>query len=94
MRAVWTPQAEDDLVAVVRSLDDFSSGAGDRFVEQLLTRLTSLEAFPRLGRMVPEYGIPVLREIIVRNYRLIYELFPDRIEIVAVRRGAEQLPTE
>jgi plasmid stabilization system protein ParE len=35
---------------------------------------TDLADFPEIGRMVPEFRQPNLREIICRSYRIIYRL--------------------
>ena len=47
---------------------------------------------PALGRTVPTYDDPNLRELIVYPYRLIYRVLPDRIDVIAVFHGAQQLP--
>lgn len=43
----------------------------------------SLAELPRRGRIVPEFGIEVIRELFVDSYRLIYEVDPE-LEIVAI----------
>jgi plasmid stabilization system protein ParE len=61
----------------------------------LATRIVSaverLEAFPMLGRMVPEYDHANLREIIVGNYRVVYNLDGPDIGIVAVSHGSRNI---
>lgn len=57
-------------------------------------RVDALETYPRLGRVMPEYGVPALRELIEGDHRIIYEVFPDRVEIVTIRHGAESLSTD
>lgn len=47
--------------------------------------------FPKLGRMAPELGDPAVREIILRNYRLVYRLKEKRIELLTVYHGARLL---
>lgn len=47
---------------------------------------------PRSGRIVPKYDDENLRELITPPYRLIYRIKPDRIDIIAVFHGAQQLP--
>ena len=47
---------------------------------------------PHSGRTVPTYDDPNLRELIVYPYRLIYRVLPDRIDVIAVFHGAQQLP--
>jgi plasmid stabilization system protein ParE len=44
------------------------------FGYQLISETDRLQTFPRLGRVVPEYGTDNLREIIVRPYRIVYRV--------------------
>ena len=94
MKSLWTPEAEDNLQVIVRRMNAFSMGAGDRFADRLRNRLRNLELAPFLGREVPEFGTPFLRELILRPYRVIYEVFPDRVEVVAIRHGRQRLPSD
>ncbi len=60
----------------------------------IITRAApSLGEFPLLGRAVPEFPDTAgrLREVIVEHYRLIYEVFPDRVEIISVMHGRRNL---
>jgi plasmid stabilization system protein ParE len=47
-----------------------------------------LAEFPRLGRMLPEFEYDWLREILVDNYRIVYEIHNDTIAIVTVYHAA------
>jgi len=40
-----------------------------------------------IGRMVPEILNPLIRELIVKNYRIIYRLKKTNIEILTVHEG-------
>ncbi len=42
--------------------------------------------------MVPEYQLERFRELIEPPYRIMYQVFADRVEIVTIRHGAEDLP--
>ncbi|HMO96532.1 MAG TPA: type II toxin-antitoxin system RelE/ParE family toxin, partial [Tepidiformaceae bacterium] len=82
MKVIWSPTAVDAAERIRTRLAEFSSLAVDRFTEGLEERILLIAEFPLSGRVVPEYGLPLLREAIVGQYRIIYEVFPDRIEIV------------
>lgn len=82
-------------VEAIRSrLAAYSSKAASDFVGSLDQRVRQPELFPESGRIVPEYGLPLLRELVEAPYRIVYEMFPDRIEIVIVRHGREQFERE
>lgn len=89
MRVVLSPRALASLEAIRDSIAQFSTEAAGRFVDTMEDRLRQLEMFPLSGRVVPEYGVPLLREIVEPPYRIVYELFPDRVEVVIIRHGRE-----
>ncbi len=63
------------------------SGA-HRVLEQALAAAESLASLGERGRIVPELNQPTTREIFVFRYRLLYEVGPDVVRIVAFLHGA------
>jgi toxin ParE1/3/4 len=59
--------------------------------DRIVNASVRLDKFPLSGRLVPEAKDEHVREIIVGNYRLIYRIFSDETEIVAVVHGARSL---
>jgi toxin ParE1/3/4 len=69
-----------------------SKKQAEMVVDAILEAVGLLEQFPELGRSVPEMGLPHLRELIVKQYRVVYYLnFQDEIEIVTIRHSASPL---
>jgi plasmid stabilization system protein ParE len=52
----------------------------------------SLKKFPQRGRIVPELRDASVREIFVKQYRLIYEVRSNGIVILSFLHGARQFP--
>jgi toxin ParE1/3/4 len=50
-----------------------------------------LSGTPQSGRIVPEFGESEIREIIVGNYRIIYQVTALGVEIARVWHGARPL---
>ncbi|HNO65157.1 MAG TPA: type II toxin-antitoxin system RelE/ParE family toxin [Tepidiformaceae bacterium] len=90
MKVVLSPQALASLEAIRARLAEFSPASAARFVDAIEERLRQLEQYEFSGRVVPEYGVPLLRELVEPPYRIVYEVFPDRVEIVIVRHGREE----
>ena len=44
--------------------------------------------FPESGRIVPEIGDEVLREVVHGNYRIVHRLGSEAVEIITVHHGA------
>lgn len=64
---------------------------GQRLVSEVVTRIEKLATHPGLGRVVPEFGIPTLREIIYPPFRIVYRHDRQRIRIVRVWRSERLL---
>ena len=93
-QVIIAPSAQTDLAEIVRYIAQHNSDAAARLGFELITRTESLADFPEIGRMVPEFQTPNLREIICRSYRIIYRVQrdPERIEIVRFWHGARGFP--
>jgi len=44
---------------------------------------SSLDTFSERGRLVPELNHPNVRELLVQRYRLLYEVTPVEVQILA-----------
>ena len=53
-----------------------------------------LSDFPNSGRLVPEDARDETREIIVGNYRVIYGILEDEVQVITVRHGARLVKSE
>jgi len=61
-----------------------------KLVNRLVAAPRNLAEFPRLGRVVPEFGLEHLRELLtVRPYRMLYVVREDHCSIVAVIRSRD-----
>ena len=82
---IWSLQARDDLLEIVSFIAADNLAAAQSFGLRLMTRTDSLANFPQLGRVVPEQNDENTREIILRPYRIIYQVLPAR-QVVAIAR--------
>lgn len=78
----------DDAVAY---LAQDSRPAAERLLIAALQAAVSLEAFSERGRVVPELDQPTIRELFVQRYRLLYEVGPVEVQILAFVHGARDL---
>ena len=91
VKVVWTEIAIDDLRLIHEYISKDSKLYADRFIEKLIERVDQLESFPKSGRVVPEFAIETIRELIEGNYRIVYEISTEQISIVRVHHSARQL---
>ena len=87
----WTLQAADDLEAIAEFIAQNSPHYAAVFVMDVLQAAERLTQFPQIGRIVPEISDPVIRELILGHYRLIYRLRADLAEILTVHHSAKLL---
>lgn len=90
MTVVWTRHAADHLRAIHAYVAQTSDTYALRLVDQLTRRSQRLSSFPLSGRIVPEIRKLQIRELILDNYRVIYHVRPNRIEVLAVLHGAQK----
>lgn len=64
---------------------------GERLLSEIVTQVERLVNFPESGRIVPEFGVPSLREIIHPPFRIVYWLGEARVRIVRVWRSERLL---
>ena len=91
----WTERAKEDL----RNIAEFISRDLVYYAEKQLIKLYQsvavLYEHAEIGRPVPEYEMPNLRQLLVSQYRLIYYIVNDsRINIVTVHHSARILNLE
>ena len=79
------------LDAAVAYVAQDSRPAAHRLLVQALDTAASLDALSERGRVVPEFNQPIVRELFVHRYRLIYEVTPAEVQILAFVHGARDL---
>ena len=87
----WSLTAGDDL----RELEDFiardSVLHAIQFIDRIVESAETLQTVPQLGRVVPEFSQPDLRELLFRGYRIVYLLKDEYVTILRVVHGARDL---
>ena len=72
MIITWT----DPAIASLKAIEDYISLDSEYYAkvvtERIINQVDKLEAFPSMGRVVPEYEKENIREVICLNYRIVY----------------------
>ncbi|OGR92104.1 MAG: plasmid stabilization protein [Elusimicrobia bacterium RIFCSPLOWO2_01_FULL_59_12] len=87
----WSAPAIDDLTGLRDYIAQGSEYYAVEFIQRILQTVQKLEQFPGLGRIIPEIEDPAARELIFQNYRILYRLKQDRIDIAAVIHGRRDI---
>lgn len=88
VKVIWT----DSAIQVLNEIGEYISKESPRYAELTVSRLfettTIVEDHPKAGRIVPEYRVPNIRELIYGSYRIIYKIINnERIDILTVHNS-------
>jgi len=86
-RIRWTRGAHEDLVAIGEYIARRDPGNASRFVAELMDRTLVLRGQPLCGRILPELGDETVRELIHKNYRIVYRVVDVEAHILTVFEG-------
>ena len=90
---LWSGPALEDLRQIRAWVTRDNPDAACRLASKIRKGVENLADFPMAGRVVPEIGIKTYREIIVRPYRVIYEIQEnDAVVILRVWHSHRDLP--
>ena len=64
---------------------------GGRLLAEIVASIEALADHPDMGRIVPEFDQPFLRELIRPPFRIVYRCDPKHVRIVRVWRGERVL---
>lgn len=65
--------------------------AGERFIKSIIDHIQTLIDNPGIGRVVPEFGVERIRELIHPPFRVVYLRELDSIHVVRVWRSERLL---
>lgn len=85
---VWTASASAALNEVIQGISEDSFTAAARALDTILDTAATLSTMAMRGRIVPEIGNKAIKEVFVYDYRLMYEVSPSTVRILAIVHGA------
>jgi toxin ParE1/3/4 len=83
----WTLPAKDDLKAIYEYIALDSKFYAKKIVREIISLSLTIPEMPERGRIVPETNEKQIRELFIYSYRLLYQISPDIISILAVVHG-------
>ena len=84
MEIRFTREAKEQLRGIKMYIEVDSPQYAGIYLKRLTNRIKYLKEYPSIGRVVPEFGLKQIREIIHSPYRIIYRICDDRIEILTI----------
>lgn len=89
---IWTRIALEDLRTIFLYISADSVYYATRFINKLITRVDVLQQFPYSGRIIPEKGDQLIRELIEGNYRIFYYIESEKkVFILRVHHSSKNI---
>ena len=89
-RITWMPQAIKDLDTILGYIELDSGYYAKITIQKIFSVVEQLKRFPQIGRIVPEKNDPNLREMLYRNYRIVYTYSENDIYVLTVFHSSFQ----
>lgn len=87
----WVESAVKDLEQICNYIADDSEEYAKIFARRIIDLIETTAVFPYSGRIVPEMKNEMIREKIFNNYRIIYRIKDESIEIVRIIHNARNI---
>jgi plasmid stabilization system protein ParE len=92
---LWTEQARADLAAIRAFISQDSPHYASVIIARLIAATDRLAPFPESGRTVPEFENPLIREVVLKPYRIVYRLVgAGEIHVLTVHHASQRFPAE
>lgn len=86
MNIIWSPTARTKTKEILEYVAEDNPDAALTLIDQFEAKVEKLKENPETGRVLPELKNDKIRELVVhKNYGVICELSPDKIEILTIR---------
>ncbi len=80
----WSQPAKNDLRQIYDFIARDSRFYAQKVTLEIVKKSEKLNSFPEAGRIVPEMGDNNIRELLIYSYRIIYEISPSKVEVLAL----------
>lgn len=94
MKVQWSDLARGDLRRIRAYIARDSVVYARRTIQRIREAVSQLRKFPEIGSKVQKWDRDDIREILVGNYRVIYQVAPRTVYILSVIHSARLLPGE
>lgn len=94
MKIIWTREALENIIEIENYISEDNPHKAVEFTDSLIEKCNYLIDNPDMGRIVPDLSDPNIRELIHKNYRIVYRHIGEEIHILTVFEGHRLFPLE
>lgn len=91
-RVVWTTLALAEVYDIFKYIAPDSPGRARNLVGRIYEAVGKLADFPFIGTTVPRSGRNDVRQILVSEYRIVYKVTDEEVQVRAVRHTRRRFP--
>lgn len=92
VKVIWSKQAIENIHELREHYFQISPNYAEKLTDEIFNKEEILVNFPLAGRIVPEINNIELRELIFKNYRIIYQYsVSDAVKIIAIHQSSKPL---
>jgi len=92
MKLIWTREAINNLLEIEDFISQHNPVKAIEFIDYFIEQTDNLKDNPNIGRVVPKISNLNIRELIGKNYRIVYQQIDNEIQIITVFEAHRQLP--
>ena len=94
MKIIWSPLAVERMTEIKDYISRDNPTVALKWAQAVFDKIENIQEFPFMGRIVPEANRKEIRELLFKNYRIIYRVGTDHISILTIRHGKQLLPSD
>jgi len=94
MKLFWTKEALLRLQEIEEYISRDNPVVAMEFVDKLISVAETIINYPEKGRIVPELSLENIRELVHKNYRIVYLVKKSSVDILTVFEGHQLLKKE
>ncbi|OJW71055.1 MAG: hypothetical protein BGO59_32710 [Spirosoma sp. 48-14] len=88
----FTNRAIEDLDAIGEYHAHYSPSYANHLQDSIIAKADLLRHQPEMGRKVPEFDLPHLRELIHQSYRIVYKIVSStQIDIITIQHSSRNM---
>lgn len=91
VKIIWSEESLNDVEEIISFFSKDSEFFAMNFASKIIDAVDTLKIISDIGRVVPEYDNVKIREILYRNYRIVYKIDEKVVEILTVFHGSKLL---
>jgi toxin ParE1/3/4 len=85
----WSNKVFDDILHIKEYLALSSEVLAEKFIDKVFEKVEVLKTFPNIGKMVLEFNRKDIRELIYKQYRIVYRIKSEgKITILTIQHSS------